>query len=102
MWLPFTSRTASREACDKAPFRNDLTHGPAALTTAFAFTCSPPDRRAVQRPPELIADWHSVLVRIRTPRSRASIALATTRRASSTRQSEYAKPCLSRGCRPEL
>ena len=88
MWLPRTRRTASPEGWFRVPFSTRFTHGPAALTIALASTSSPFERRARQPSFNRFAATHSTPVRTRAPSLRASLAFATTSRASSTRQSE--------------
>src|SRR5438105_8258838 len=73
-----------------------LTHGPAALTSIFALAgdLAPVDLSSSanrQRPASRLALTQRVRVLMSAPRSAASRALSTTRRASSTQQSEYSK-----------
>src|SRR5207249_4438135 len=86
IWLPLTSRTASRLGWPRRWFSTSLTHGPAALTIARARTSTPPESAACHSAPSRRAKRHSVPTRMRAPRSAASTAFATTRRASSTQQ----------------
>ena len=74
------------------------THGPAALTSARArmVRCTPvrfvAAARQRHRPSVRSADTQAVRGAIVAPRSAASRAFSTTRRESSTQQSEYSKP----------
>ncbi|MCY1250292.1 hypothetical protein D9M72_639190 [compost metagenome] len=96
MWLPLTSRTLRLELSPAIRPMTSLTHGPAVLTTERAFTSVfTPVRRSVistcQRPSTRRMALQAVRVRTRAPFFCASSALSTTRRASSTQQSEYSK-----------
>ena len=78
------------------------TQGPPALTSARARD----DPRRAVRPPRSVTRQRAAVargrrrrgcaVRISAPRAAASRALSTTRRASSTQQSEYSKPVVKR------
>ena len=95
MWLPLTRRTRREALAPETRPMTSSTQGPAALAMAFA--------RAFDRLPSALVNSMSqpspvrraevAAVRVSTvaPRSRASSALSTTRRASSTQQSEYSK-----------
>ena len=96
MCAPSTRRTRPRAALPRRRCSTSSTHGPAALTSARAAIVS---RRPLARSssvtrqtsPSRTAECASVPTRIAAPRSAASRALSTTRRASSTQQSEYSK-----------
>ena len=87
-------RTAAFVLERTTPPSTSPTQGPAALTSAFARTlwrvplCSLVMR---QTPPSRSAETTRLRVWIAAPFAAASMALSTTRRESSTQQSEYSK-----------
>src|SRR6266566_1625764 len=97
MWEPCTSRTLARALTPAPDASTSSTQGPPALTSTRArivlraplnvsstVTCQIPSTCRISTARER--------VRISAPRSAASRAVSTTRRASSTKQSEYSKP----------
>src|SRR5436190_1227802 len=102
MWLPFTMRILSGLLSPITEPRTWLTHGPPVLMRHLALiSLLPPlfisSRVHVQLPPSRRADTQRVRGLMSAPRSAASRALSTTRRASSTQQSEYSKPRVKSG-----
>ena len=92
MWLPLTMRMRVGAFARTTPASTSETQGPAALTRARAATVSPDCRVSAHACPDRWAAMQRVRVRMSAPRSAASRAFSTTRRASSTQQSEYSKP----------
>src|SRR6266481_2593535 len=101
MWEPCTSRTFAFALTPAPDVSTSSTHGPPALTSARALIVerSPLDVFSTvtcQIPSICRISTARERVRISAPRSAASRAVSTTRRASSTKQSEYSKPLRKR------
>ena len=94
MWLPFTNRAREGEL-EPVMASTSPTQGPAVLISTRAWvTCVSPPARVVisQRSACRCREVTGVRGRMSAPRSAASLAVSTTRRLSSTQQSEYSKP----------
>ena len=97
MWLPFTSRTRRGAASPTTSRSTRVTYGPAAFTSTRASAVAPPSSVSCHTPSARRAPMQRVRVRMSAPRAAASRAFSTTRRASSTQQSEYSKPRVNSG-----
>ena len=103
MWLPWTSRTGAGVLSWSTLLITCPTQGPAAFTRARA-RISRGTRVASSRmvsrhsAPCRTAARQRVRGAMVAPWSAASRAFSTTRRESSTQQSEYSKPRRKRGC----
>ena len=93
MWLPFTSRTEAGALAWTTAAATSATQGPAALTSTRArmlrrVPVASSRRTMVQAPSVRTAETQLVRGAIVAPQSAASRAFSTTRRESSTQQSE--------------
>ena len=102
MWLPLIRRMPYGEGRRMPSSKNCFTHGPVAFTVPRAFQRK---LAAVDvfrfHNPQAVLRRDGVRVRSHPPPSSTICALASTRRVSSTQQSEYSKPRTISGLRTD-